>query len=63
MNEISEKNPRNISGVTPLHFAAKNCHLEVCRWISKNITEKNPRANDGHTPYDMINMEIQQIFR
>ena len=46
--------PGNFSGYdkgyTPLHSAAQNGHLEVCKVILENIPEKNPKTKDGSTP-------------
>ena len=30
-------------GSTPLHYAARNGYLEVCKLIMNNVQEKNPR--------------------
>ena len=36
------KNPANSKGQTPLHFAAKEGHMEVCQLIMENFQDKNP---------------------
>ena len=38
-------------GTTPLHFAAYNGHLEVCKLIMDYITDKNPANMKGETPF------------
>ena len=38
------------SGTTPLHWAAKCGHCEICRLIMDNVTNKNPPDLDGWTP-------------
>ena len=38
-------------GSSPLHFAAYNGHLEVCKLIMDNITDKNPTNMEGETPF------------
>ena len=38
-------------GSTPLHFAAQNGHLEVCKLIMDNITDKNPANVEGEMPF------------
>ena len=42
------------SGWTPLHEAAINGHVEVCRLILENIEEKNPNDNYGRTPLHLV---------
>ena len=51
-----DKNPRNINGVTPLHYAArpqnietKPERLEIFKIILAHVTDKNPRNNVGYT--------------
>ena len=51
-----DKNPRNIDGITPLHYAArqqnietKHGRLEICKAILAHVTDKNPRNNIGDT--------------
>ena len=39
-----------IVGLTPLHAAAHQGHLEVCRLIMEACQDKNPAADDGSTP-------------
>ena len=46
-------NPANNHGMTPLHFAVKYGHLDVCRHIIKNVEDKNPVDNSGNTPKDL----------
>ena len=41
------------NGVTPLHDAVMDNHFDVCKFITKNIDNKNPIANDGKTPSDL----------
>ena len=48
--KLDEKNPKNNLGFTPLHFAAQNGHLELCKIVFKNIKKKNPRTSVGITP-------------
>ena len=40
----------DIEGNTPLHFAAKNGHLDLCELIIMNIKNKNPRNMLNETP-------------
>ena len=54
MNSCENKSPRTVDGSTPLHYAASNGHLEMCRIIldlkDDMIDEKNPKNVDGNTP-------------
>ena len=36
--------------MTPLHYAAKNGHREVCMFILENADEMNTTYNHGKTP-------------
>ena len=49
-DNADDKNPKTSLGITPLHEAAKNGHLSVCRLIVENIDDKNPKNNFGVTP-------------
>ena len=35
---------------TPLHLAAKNGHIEVCRLIISHLEDKNPKSSQDITP-------------
>ena len=50
MNQVSDKNPINDKGDTPLHLAAKFGHSSVCEAIMNNVINKNPPNNKGDTP-------------
>ena len=45
-----EKNPSDNSGKIPLHYAAKNGHLDICKLIYENINNKSQSDNFGQTP-------------
>ena len=47
-----EKNPKNVDGETPLHYAAKHTFdgLEICQLIIDKVIDKNPRNESGRTP-------------
>ena len=48
---LKTMNPANDRGVTALHFAAKKGNLDICKYISENVTDKNPRDTVlGYTP-------------
>ena len=46
--DINPKNGR--PGMTPLHMAAKNGHIEICKIILEKIVDKNPKDNSDWTP-------------
>ena len=50
--------------MTPLHLAARNGHIDVCRLIMKNVWNKNPKLF-GATPrklaYENDHMEIYEF--
>ena len=50
---MEEKNLPDNLGNTPLHVAAKNGHLEVCRAVIGTLDDKNPRNNNGITPFTL----------
>ena len=50
MDHLDDKNPQHNNGMTPLHSAAHNGHLDVCKLIMKNILNKNPPDGCGMTP-------------
>ena len=38
------------NGDTPLHWAAANGHVEICRLSLQKVERKNPANNNGDTP-------------
>ena len=47
---IKNKNPANNDGVTPLHNAASNGIVNICKLIIDNVQDKCPIAENGITP-------------
>ena len=45
-----DKNPKNSSGNTPLHFTARFGRLETVKAITKQIEDKNPKSHRFLTP-------------
>ena len=63
---ISDKNPSDINGITPLHLAAKNGSLDIFELIASNelITGINPRAFDESSPLSLaVDFGHQKIAR
>ena len=48
--------PTTRLGKTPLHLAAENGHIHVCRFLLKNIQGKMPKTLFGKTP-EMLALE------
>ena len=56
IDAIVDKNPKDNDGVTPLHLAAKYCHLDICNLIIEMIEDKNSQTNSRDTPLDFAVM-------
>ena len=53
---VVDKNPKNENGDTPLHQAAKNGFLEICKLIcqhAKDTYPENIKNNLGQTPIEL----------
>ena len=51
LKTYNDKNPKSKSGITPLHNAAREGHVQVCKLILEfGLKEKNPSEVDGKTP-------------
>ena len=50
MKNISNKNPSDDKGDTPIHVAAREGHLETFNVIAQMSNVLNPADNDGRTP-------------
>ena len=53
-NKVTNINPRNNNGRTPLHKAAMNSHNELCKFIADKVVDKNPEDDNGTTPRDLM---------
>ena len=47
---IKNKNPANDDGDTPLHKAATEGHVKICKLILENVVVKCPITHKGITP-------------
>jgi FOG: Ankyrin repeat len=45
-----DPNVRERHGVTPLHYAARNGHLDVVEFLLEHGADPNVQDNDGKTP-------------
>ena len=67
LDQVEEKNPKDIYGETPLHYAAINGHLDICHLIFYMVDDRNPKDDDGKTPWDLAaskgHSDITKIFR
>ena len=50
MEQEVVKNPPNDRRITPLHLAAENGFLSICKYIIDRIDDKNPGDETGRTP-------------
>ena len=50
IRKISDKNPKDKNGNTPLHEAAKSGQLRICELLTNNINDVNPKNNEGTMP-------------
>jgi len=63
---VTDKNPSDDDGDTPLHIAAENGHFKICQLIIENVTDKNPSNRSGKTPLEIATKKgysnIIQLF-
>ena len=63
LKSVKDKNPRDDSGLTPLHMAANKGYLEICKLLMKGLSNKNPASDDGqHTPLHFASDRINWSF-
>ena len=51
MDDKNAKTFTNTNGVTTLHLAARYGHLDLCRFLTRNLPDKNPKSISGWTPF------------
>ena len=66
MDYLQDKNPTDNEGTTPLHIAASEGNLELCRITINNVNDKNPADNEGHKSlhqalYNTSQLQICQL--
>ena len=61
---VEDKNPKDESGVTPLHEAAMHGNEDIVQIIIAVVDEKNPKDNNGSTPLDEADKNgHEEIFK
>ena len=50
MANVKVKNPQNRHKETPLHYATKNGHFDICKLITEKVKDKSPKDVSGDTP-------------
>ena len=65
IEKLTDKNPKNNLGTTPLHCTADNGHVWIYQLIGKHVEDKNPETAAGLTPLDYADghKNIHRIFR
>ena len=53
MEKMKDQNPKTIHGMTPLHFAAANGQLKVCKLLTEAIEAPMTKDRWGRTPLDV----------
>ena len=56
---------RDNNDQTPLHYAAKEGHGQICKLLLENVKDKNPVDNFGDTPnklYLAASNEVDELF-
>ena len=56
------KNPLNKDGWTPLHLAAKNKHLSICRLIYEHVKNNYPNSENDTRAWILF-FEIKFVFQ
>jgi ankyrin repeat protein len=54
MNTLENRNPADISGITPIHLASENGHYEMCCLIMDTMKTKSVADINGWTPFGNI---------
>ena len=47
---VDDKNPADLKGITPLHLAAKHPTTNFVKYIMNNIRDISPKDHNGNTP-------------
>ena len=64
IDNIVDKNPEDIWGNTPLHFAARQGHFKICKYILQNVVDKDPENKYGETPFQCVSEEkLEEYFK
>ena len=68
--KVEDKNPPDLTGNTPLHYAASNdflsgglrrqSYVDICRLILANVDNKHPVNHHGETPLDAARERFEE---
>ena len=62
MKHVSDTNPKDESGETPLHYAADFGHLRLFKFIMEHAIHKNPPNDYGDTPLHLTAFGDPQLL-
>ena len=62
MNKVTNINPRDNKGWTPLHAAAVFGQKEMCKFIVDKVVDPNPEDDEGLTPQELLWNNVRGIY-
>ena len=60
IDQLDDKNPKDIEGWTPLHEAAQEGHRKIYDLIRENVEDKDPADENGETPSKLMKNKVQR---
>ena len=61
MDASEDKNPGDVDGITPLHMAVANAHIEIMKCIMDTQEDKNPADKKGLTPLHWVAVTFRNM--